>query len=91
MTEPIVPASKLDLSAANDLATQLRQRDKGDIVVDMSQVTHLGALCMQTLISASGSLATKSRKLTLENVSERVEEQMRVMGMTPELLTKGPQ
>ncbi|MEM1076375.1 MAG: STAS domain-containing protein [Pseudomonadota bacterium] len=89
MSETIVLAPKLDLAAASDLAAQLRGHTSGDVTLDMSGVKHLGALCLQVLLSASCSIRENGYSVAISNVSDRVIEQMRLMGLTPEAIARG--
>lgn len=91
MSNPVVLTSKLDLSAASGMANTFRENTDAEVVVDFSEVKLLGALCLQVLLSAATSLNAQGRKLQFTNVPERVLEQMRVMGMTPEDITRGRQ
>jgi chemotaxis protein CheX len=89
MSEPIVLAPKLDLAAASALMTTLRAQDGPEIVIDMSEVKHLGALCLQVLLSAGKTFNAQNKTMTITNISDRVIDQMRVMGMTPETIARG--
>jgi len=89
MSEPIVLSPKLDLAAASALATELRECKDEEIILDLSEVKHFGALCMQALISAAVTATSEERKISITNVSDRVLDQMRAMGMTPEAITRG--
>jgi chemotaxis protein CheX len=91
MTAPVVLAPKLDLAAATDLMTTLKTFKEDEVVLDLSEVKHLGALCLQVLLSAATSAISENRKITLANVSDRVIDQMRLMGMTPESIERGRQ
>lgn len=89
MTDPVQLAPKLDLAAASDLKTLLSEQKEDEVVLDFSEVKHLGALCLQVLVSAASTLNAENRKLSMLNVSERVVDQLRVMGMTPETVSEG--
>lgn len=89
MSEPVVLAPKLDLAAASALLTSLRSHDAPELVIDMSQVKHLGALCLQVLLAAAKTSNSQNRTMTLTNTSDRVIDQMRLMGMTPETIARG--
>ncbi|WP_295314222.1 STAS domain-containing protein [Roseobacter sp.] len=89
MSEPLVPDTRLDLSAAAGLATALRDRTEPEVIVDLSEVRHMGALCLQILIAAATSAQKDGRSLSLINASDRVIDQLRVMGMTPETIAGG--
>jgi len=89
MSEPVVLAPKLDLAAASALLTSLSSHDAPELVIDMSQVKHLGALCLQVLLAAAKTSNSQNRTMTLTNTSDRVIDQMRLMGMTPETIARG--
>lgn len=91
MSDPVVLAPKLDLPAASALLTTLRGRTDADLVLDMAEVKHLGALCLQVLISAATSAVAEGRKISLINASDRVSDQLRLMGMTTETIARGRQ
>ncbi|MBY5974105.1 STAS domain-containing protein [Pseudooceanicola marinus] len=89
MTEPLVLQPKLDLPAAAPLAEALRGRLDGDVVLDGSQVTQVGALCLQVMLSAATSLRSKGHAMSLTNLSDKVVEQLAQMGFSPETLAEG--
>jgi chemotaxis protein CheX len=92
MGSPLVLASKLDLAAASTLMSTLREHeDDPEVILDLSEVKHFGALCMQVILAAAKHATSQDRKISMTNVSDRVIDQMRVMGMTPEAITRGPQ
>lgn len=91
MTEAIILDSKLDLVAASALKSTLLENTDKEVVLDMSDVKHFGALCMQVLLAAAKSANSENRKISMTNVSDRVIDQMRVMGMTPEAICRGHQ
>ena len=91
MTNTVTLDAKLDLSAASELMTALKAQDDEEVVLDFQDVTHLGALCLQVLLSAAKTTLAQGRTLSFVNISDRVVDQMRVMGMTPEAIAKGAQ
>ena len=91
MTEAIVLKDRLDLAAAPRLQASLQEAPEGDVTLDLAGVSHLGALCLQLLIAAGRRAHAKGGALHLRNTSDRVLDQMRVMGITPEMLTEGMQ
>ncbi|MFK7745278.1 MAG: STAS domain-containing protein [Roseobacter sp.] len=91
MSDPIVLAPKLDLAASSALLSTLNAHKSEDVVVDLSDVKHLGALCMQVLLAAATTAQASGKSFSLTNTSDRVLEQMRVMGMTPEAISRGRQ
>lgn len=88
MSAPVQLAPRLDLPAASALLATLRSNTEPDVILDMSEVKHLGALCVQVLISAATTFAAEGRKFSLVNASDRVIDQLRVMGMTPEAIAE---
>lgn len=89
MTETISLDAKLDLPAASKLMTALTAQEADELVLDFENVTHLGALCVQVLISAAKTANSGSGSISFTNVSDRVIDQLRVMGLTPESIAKG--
>jgi chemotaxis protein CheX len=91
MADPVILEPRLDLPAASPLLTTLRARDEAEVILDFSEVKHLGALCLQVILSAATTYGEQGRTLSITNVSDRVVDQMRVMGMTPETIARGCQ
>lgn len=89
MSDPIVLAPKLDVAQASELFSTLRENKDAEVILDMSDVKLLGALCLQVLLSAAKTANEDGRAITLTNASDRVIDQMRLMGMTPETISKG--
>jgi chemotaxis protein CheX len=85
----LCPDARLDLPAASRLRQALQDCPDHEVIVDMAQVTHLGALCVQVLISAARSLQSQGRNLSMLNTTDRVLDQLRLMGFTPESIAKG--
>lgn len=91
MTNTVTLDAKLDLSAASDLLSALKAQDADEVVLDFHDVTHLGALCLQVILSAAKTTAAQKRTMSFVNISDRVVDQMRVMGITPEAIARGVQ
>ena len=91
MSDAIVLSPRLDLSAAQGLLSVLTDTQDEDILLDMGEVTYLGALCLQVLIAAADASRTNGHGFQLINTSDRVLDQLRVMGMTPQDIAKGRQ
>lgn len=91
MSEPIVLAPRLDLSAAQGLLTVFTQNQEDDVILDMNDVNYLGAMCLQVMISAASAARAEERGFSMINVSDRVLDQLRAMGLTPEDVAKGHQ
>lgn len=89
MSDPITLAPRLDLPAASALMTTLKDHKDGDLIMDLSEVSHLGSLCLQVMIAAATSAVAAGRAVSVLNASDRVIDQLRVMGMTPEAIARG--
>jgi len=89
VTEPLCPDGKLDVTAAPGLHASLLGCDGQDVQVDMTSVTSIGALCLQTLIAAARSARDNNHDFQISNTSDQVLAQMAAMGMTPELIVEG--
>jgi len=89
MSDALVLDARLDLPAAAPLAKVLKERLGSDIVVDARDVTTLGALCLQVLLSCAITARRRGHGFALVNVSDRVLDQLAAMGFTPESLAEG--
>lgn len=90
MAETYSLPPKLDLPAAGPLTADLLARMSADLTLDAAQVTQIGALCTQVIASAAVSFAAAGHSLTLINTTDRVIEQLRNLGFTPETLAEAP-
>lgn len=88
MSDPLTLPARLDLSAVTQLVTDLRAME-GDIRVDASEVSHLGALCLQALIAASRQAHANGHIFEISGASEKVVGQMQFMGLAPQQLMEG--
>ncbi len=75
---------RLDTEAAETLKQQLLAHQGQDVELGGSGVEHLGALCLQVLISASKTWGAANRKLSWDGVSEALKEQLGLYGFSPE-------
>lgn len=88
MVEGVKLPTKLDLSAAMPLVSDLKGIE-GDMHLDATDVNHMGALCLQALIAASRHAKANGHTFKISNVSDKVVDQMALMGLTPENLMEG--
>ncbi|MBY6089611.1 STAS domain-containing protein [Pseudooceanicola sp. 502str34] len=91
MTVNVTLPPRLDVAAAGPLAEELRSRLAAaeDLVIDAGPVSHLGALCLQVLLAAATSAREAGRGFRLIQMSDRVLDQARFMGFTPETIAEG--
>jgi chemotaxis protein CheX len=89
MAEPIAPSGKLDLSAVGSLHATLVERVGQDVVLDLKDVSHIGALCVQTCIAAARSAQDTGHAFRVINATDQVLGQIASMGLTPETLAEG--
>lgn len=90
MAEALKLPARLDLPAAVPLLNELRAAE-GDVVLDGADVTHLGALCAQVLISGAKTAAEAGHTFTIENLQEAAQDQLGFMGLDIENLAGGDQ
>ena len=88
MSEPYKLPPKLDLPAATPLAQDLKSRLDGDLVLDASEMTQIGALCTQVIASAALSLHRAGHSARIIHMTDRVVEQLGHLGFSPESLTE---
>lgn len=92
MSETIKIPARLDLSAVQNFVTDLSSQDfSKDVTLDATDVNHLGALGAQAIIAAARASSTAGGQFSITNVSEQVEAQLVVMGMSAETLQGGLQ
>ncbi len=92
MSEAISLEARLDLAAAPRLAATLSEAaSSAQLVVDGSKITHLGALCVQVLISAAHTMKLAGGKLELVNLSARAQEHLSAMGLDANTVMEGGQ
>ena len=75
--------AKLNTAAAAQLVVDLKYVD-GNFTLDATQTTFVGALCMQALVAASRSAKKSGVSFEITGLSQAVEQQMAVMGVTPQ-------
>ncbi len=88
MTSEVKLPAKLDMPAAIKLVEDLRNIS-GDIKIDGAEVKNLGSLCLQALIAASKHAHSNGHAFSFTAISERMKNQMAMMGATPEKLMEG--
>lgn len=88
MSDLLVPPPRLNVTAVTDLHQQLQAAPGPVVRVDMREVVFLGALCLQTFISAARSLQAAGGALRLINTPDGILAQMKVMGVGPETLVE---
>ena len=89
MVEKLSLKGKLDLAAVGELHTDLLACEGKDVIVSLGDVTHLGALCLQTMIAAATSARNAGHTFQVVDTSDRVLGQLSAMGMSPETITEG--
>ena len=89
MSESIKLAPRLDLSAAAALKETLLEAADRRIVLDFAEVKLFGALCLQIVLAAARAAKAQGHDFVIENVPDRVSEQMRVMGVSPQVISGG--
>ncbi len=86
MTAVITLRGRLDFGAAPDLKAEIIGQSGNDLLIDASDVTHMGTLCLQILIAASQDWARAGRNFNLTSASETCVTQLSLHGFTPETI-----
>lgn len=88
MSGPVLKLEeKLDLRAAGGLAKALAGYRGAPLALDASGVRQIGALSVQVIRAAARSWAEDDQLLTLEGVSNDLEDQLELIGFTSETVT----
>lgn len=82
MDAPLTLAPRLDLTAARPLAGQIAATT-GDLILDASQVAHLGGLCLQILLAAARQCRAEGRGFVIRDRSDGFEAALRQFGVNP--------
>ena len=83
-----LPAS-LDLPAARPLAAAFVERRGRPLAVDATAVAQLGAQCVQVLLSARRSWDADGQPLSIVNVSARMDEDLKLIGIDRKMFATG--
>jgi len=90
MTEPLTLPARLDAAELGKLAPRLTDACRGGVVLlDASQVTHLGALGTQLILAAAREQRGQGGTLEFCAISDRAVSQLAMMGLTPQQLSEG--
>ncbi len=89
MTQTVQLAGKLDLSAVAGLHETLMGAKGRDVICDLRDARHIGALCLQVLLSAAQTAKDTGQQFKVVGASPRVRGQIEIMGFNPDTLTKG--
>ena len=80
MTEPISLPAVLDLNAASPLRASLLEHRGEPLCIDASQVSRLGGLCLQVLLSAARTWADDGRNFEITPRSAAFDEALTLFG-----------
>jgi anti-anti-sigma regulatory factor len=72
----------LDVTHAATLLSSLLALRGKDLIVDASEVQHLGAQCGQLLVSAKRTWSADGHSMRLEKASNEFAENLRLLGLT---------
>ncbi|MEM9969150.1 MAG: STAS domain-containing protein [Pseudomonadota bacterium] len=80
MVETLAPRGKLDLAAVAQLHRDLHAVAEHDVVLDLTDVTQIGALCLQSCVAAARRAHVAGTSFKLAGVSPQVAEHITAMG-----------
>ncbi|MGJ8545565.1 MAG: STAS domain-containing protein [Sulfitobacter sp.] len=89
MTDTYCLPGKLDLSTVQTLMEDLSPLAQGDLTLDGSAVTHLGALGAQLLLAVSANVRAHHGQFAVLNLPGRALDQLAAMGLCPQILAEG--
>ncbi|NNE52938.1 MAG: STAS domain-containing protein [Sulfitobacter sp.] len=89
MTDTLPLEGRLDLTAVAALHEALVARQGGDVTVDLTGVTQMGALCLQCLIAAATAARARGHRLSLINIPDQVLSQCVAMGLSARAIEEG--
>lgn len=72
--------SVLDLKAAQSLVADLKDMLGADAMLDASKVTHMGALCLQVLLSARKEWGQSGHSLKIVHASPEFTQAVTLLG-----------
>jgi chemotaxis protein CheX len=79
-------ASRLDRAAAGPLKEALLAQPDTDIDLDATEVSHIGALCFQVILSAQQSLQANGHTLRITNATEDTRTGFQLLGLPHDIL-----
>lgn len=85
MPASLTLAERLDTEAAAGLKADLLANLGQDLTLKCDGISHLGALCLQLLLSAKASWAEDGHQLTFEGLSTRATTQISEFGVSPDV------
>ena len=85
MTARVTLPPRLDTAAAAALGEELQSLDEGPVNVDASQVSFLGALCLESLLHARHERA----EITIDGATEAFRAGLKTFGLSETEFTSG--
>lgn len=83
MAETIKLPARMDLSAAQAFVSDLSEKNfSNELTLDASDVNHIGALCLQAIIAGARAASEAGGSFVIKDTSEKVQEQLELMGLT---------
>ena len=89
MGDPVAPTGKLDLAAVTELHQHFNDCSGQDVVLDLGNVTAMGALCLQLCLAAARDALKAGKSFEVVNVPDVVAAQIESMGFTATSLAEG--
>ncbi|MEM6539010.1 MAG: STAS domain-containing protein [Pseudomonadota bacterium] len=86
MVKRVKLAPKLDTAASGALKQALEEVQGHDLVLDAAEVEILGALCLETLMSAGVLWRLAGHTISIENTSSQMVDDLSRFGLCPDTL-----
>lgn len=89
MTDVLKLPRKINAPAIDAVLRDVKARPTGDIVLDGSEVEHVGGLGLQALLVIAAECDSEGFRLSVENMSAPARETFDLLGVDPDLIAKG--
>ncbi|MDD9976548.1 MAG: STAS domain-containing protein [Boseongicola sp.] len=88
-TGPLILPARLDTSASSDLVTDLKLREKSNLVLEGAQVEFFGAQCLEVLLNAKAYWEQNSKTMEIKDPSPALTKDLRQFGLELQDLQSG--
>ena len=89
MVTQVALAERLDTAASDPLREALLAAQNNDVKLDGRSVEHLGAACVELLMSAEVLWKSSGHQITIQNTSHQMAQDLASLGVTPDSFLKG--
>jgi anti-anti-sigma regulatory factor len=88
MTVQVQLHDRLDYQSVAPLISELSAINDAEVLIDASEIRHLGAQCLQVILSAVKTRSQAGQTTQIVNASDACIDTLELFGFTPETLTQ---